>query len=86
MADWVMDLDPDGWDMATQEQKAVSAIAPFYSLSMLLKGDTDFPIGNIAAAHIIKALVDRAELMLGIPGQSVVGATKEDLAKLRAKG
>ncbi|MEA4855209.1 MAG: hypothetical protein AAGU21_10385 [Solidesulfovibrio sp.] len=76
--DWVLGVMPDEWGTLSPEQKAVSAMAPFSSLALILDGDNStFTLGNLDAARVIKALVDRAELLLGIPGQSITASEKE---------
>ena len=76
--DWVLGVTPDEWATLSLEQKIVSAIAPFSSLALMLEGDkSDFTVDNQCAARIVKALVDRAEVILGIPGQSMTASEKK---------
>lgn len=74
--DLVLGIMPNGWARATSEEKAVLALAPVMSFALLLDdGEGTFErVANADVARVLKALVDRAEVILGIPGRSVLGS------------
>lgn len=77
--DFMLGVHPDGWNRMNAEEKAVLALTPFFSLAQILEGGgACYDVSNLDACRVLKALVDRAELLLGIPGQSVIGCVKDD--------
>ncbi|KAF5037403.1 hypothetical protein DSECCO2_565000 [anaerobic digester metagenome] len=75
--DLVLAVSPDDWGAATQEEKAVLALSPIASFVLILEAEkSDFSVNNLDAARVIKALLDRAEVILGIPGQGFAGCVK----------
>ena len=78
--DVVMGVSPNEWGTVTQEEKAVLALAPLLSLALILDAEkSDFSVNNADAARVLRALVDRAEVILGIPGQGVSGCVKVEV-------
>lgn len=75
--DVVMNTSPEDWQKMDAEEKAVSALAPFYSLAVILDGGNSmFDIPNTDTSRVLKALVDRAEAIFGISGLACVGSVE----------
>lgn len=64
---------PDAWTIRGNEERARVALKPFRSLSLALGVGSDVSLTGPDLADVgvvIQALVERAEVILGIPGGS----------------
>ena len=76
--DVVLNFAPTDWDGMSSEEKAVCALAPIRSLSAVLCGVSGEVDGK-DISRIVKALVDRAELIFDVPNLSLLACVPRDM-------
>jgi len=75
--DLVKNVDPDEWQKLDPREKAVCALAPLWSLSILLNELPDSAELTCDAARVLKALVDRATVILDVPDMGPLASVQE---------
>lgn len=68
----VVQVPPNQWKGLSCDQRSLAALSPIMSFALVLdSGCLDDEVECYDVARVLKALVGRAEILLGIPGQSL---------------